>query len=76
MSNWKIVITHSLVWLIKSIHWINIYYIKWVSIFLNKVNIVLEIQKLNYIYLTMQQRATGSYTSSLEAKPDLDNLKG
>ena len=76
MSNWKIVITHSLVWLIKNIHWINIYYIKWVSIFLNKVNIVLEIQKLNYIYLTMQQRATGSYTSSLEAKPDLDNLKG
>ena len=40
------------------------------------MNIVLEIQKLNYIYLTMQQRATGSYTSSLEAKPDLDNLKG
>ena len=76
MSNWKIVITHSLVWLIKSIHWINIYYIKWVSIFLNKVNIVLEIKKLNYIYVTMQQRATGSYTSSLEAKPDLDNLKG
>ena len=76
MSNWKIVITHSSVWLIKNIHCINIYYIKWVSIFLNKVNIVLEIQKLNYIYLTMQQRATGSYTSSLEAKPDLDNLKG
>ena len=76
MSNWKIVITHSLVRLIKNIHCINIYYIKWVSIFLNKVNIVLEIQKLNYIYLTMQQRATGSYTSSLEAKPDLDNLKG
>ena len=76
MSNWKIVITHSSVWLIKNIHCINIYYIKWVSIFLNKVNIVLEIQKLNYIYLTMQQRATGSHTSSLEAKPDLDNLKG
>ena len=57
-------------------HCINMHYIKWVSIFLNQVNILLEIQKLIQFYLTMQQRATGADTSSLKAKPDLDNLKG
>ena len=76
MSNGKTVINHSLVRLIKNIHCINVHYIKWVSIFFSQMNILLEIQKLNKIYLTMQQRATGADASNLEAKPDLDSLKG
>ena len=47
MSNGKTVITHSLVRLRKNIHCIIIHYRKRVNIFLNQVNIVLEIQKLN-----------------------------
>ena len=44
MSNGKTVITHSLVLLIKNIYCINIHYRKRVTIFLNQVNILLEIQ--------------------------------
>ena len=47
MSNGKTVITYSLILLIKNIHCINIHYRERLTIVLNQVNILLEIQQLN-----------------------------
>ena len=55
-SSGKDIIIYLIVKLIQKRYSINIYHIKCVNIFLNYITILLEIYKLNYIYLIMQQK--------------------